>query len=77
MCKPTTRKSKGATDATPRAFVDLAKAFDYVNREALFTTFKKVGCPPILLDLTKSFHENLQGTAQVYGMISDHNPFPL
>ena len=59
------------------AFVDLTKAFDYVNREALFTTLKKVGCPPILLDLTKSFHENLQGTAQVYGMISDHNPFPL
>ena len=39
-------------------------------REALFTILKKVGCPPILLDLTKSFHENMQGTAQVDGMIS-------
>ena len=59
------------------AFVDLTKAFNYVNQEALFTILKKVGCPPILLDLTKSFHENMQGTAQVYGMISDQNPFPL
>ena len=25
-------------------FVDLTKAFDYVNREALFTIHKKVGC---------------------------------
>ena len=36
---------------------------------------KKVGCPPILLDLIKSFHENMQGTVQVNGMISE--PFPI
>ena len=54
--------------------VYLTKAFDYVNREVLFTVLKKVGCPPILLDLIKSFHENMQGTAQVDGMISE--PFP-
>ena len=47
------------------AFVDLTTAFDYVNREALFTILKKVGCPPI-----KSFHENMQGTAQVDGMLT-------
>ena len=57
------------------AFVDLTKAFDYVNREALFTILKKVGCPPALLDLIKSFHENMQGTAQVDVMISE--PFPI
>ena len=51
------------------AFVDLTKAFDYVNREAFFIILKKVGCPPILLDLIKSFHENIQGTAQVDGMM--------
>ena len=52
-----------------------SKAFDYVNREALFTIFKKAGCPPILLDLIKSFHENMQSTAQVDGMISE--PFHI
>ena len=57
------------------AFVDLTKTFDYVNREALFTFLKKVGCPPILLDLIKSFHEHMQGTAQVDGMVSE--PFPI
>ena len=59
----------------PVAFVDLTKAFDYVNQEVLFTILKKVGCPPVLLDLIKSFHENMQGTAQVDGMISE--PFPV
>ena len=57
------------------AFVDLTKAFDYVNRESLFTTLKKVGCPPILPDLIKLFHENMQGIVQVDGMISE--PFPI
>ena len=56
-------------------FVDFTKGFNYVNREALFTILKKVGCPPILLDLIKSFHENMQGTAQVDGKISE--PFPI
>ena len=56
-------------------FVDLIKAFDYVNREALFTILKKVGCPQVLLDFIKSFHENMQGTAQVDAMISE--PFPI
>ena len=42
-----------------------------MNREALFTILKKVGCPPILLALIKSFHENMQGTAHVDGMISE------
>ena len=56
-------------------FVDLTKAFDYVNREVLFTILKKVGCPPILLDLIKLFHEKRQRTAQVDGMISE--PFPI
>ena len=32
---------------------------------------KKVGCLPILFDLIKSFHENLQGTAQVDGIVSE------
>ena len=54
-----------------KAFGDLTKAFDYKNREALFTILKKVGCPPISLEL---FHENMQGTAQVDGMISEHFP---
>ena len=75
MCKTTTRHSKGATNATPRAFVDLTRALDYVNREALFNILKKFGCPPILLDLIKSVHENMQGTAQIDGIIS--KPFPI
>ena len=59
----------------PHSLCGSHKSFDYVIREALFTIFKNVGCPPNLLDLIKSFHENMQGTAQVNGMISE--PFPI
>ena len=36
-------------------FMDHTRAFDLVNREAPINVLKKVGCPPILLDLIKSF----------------------
>ena len=68
-------QNKGATYATPHGLcgshktreqqmplhVDLTKAFDCVNREAIFTILKK--CPPVLLDLIKSFHVNMQVNA--------------
>ena len=73
LTKRAWRTEEAFVDLT-KAFVDLTKAFDYVNREVLFTMLKKVGCTPILLDFIKSFHENLQGTAQVDGMISETFP---
>ena len=38
-------------------------------------SFRQRECPPILLDLIKSFQENMQDTTQVDGMISE--PFPI
>ena len=58
------------------ASVDLTKAFDYVNREALFAVLKKIiRCPPILFVLIKYFYKNMQGVAQVDGMI--YEPFSI
>ncbi|CAB3220155.1 unnamed protein product [Arctia plantaginis] len=40
------------------AFVDLNKAFD-----ALYAILLKVRCPPQLLSLIRSFHDNMKGSA--------------
>ena len=54
------------------AFVDLTKAFDTVNRKALYKVLKSIGCPPILLHLIVSFHENMEACVQYDGSISDY-----
>ena len=49
-------KSREQRETLYLAFVDLTKAFDFVDRASLFTVLKKLGCPPTLLALVKSFH---------------------
>ena len=44
------------------AFIDLTKAFDLVSRDGLFKILAKIGCPPTLLSIVKSFHDNMKGT---------------
>ena len=57
------------------AFIDLTKAFDLVSREGLFKLLPIIGCPPTLLNLIKSFHDNMKSTVQFDGNISD--PFDI
>ena len=57
------------------AFIDLTKAFDLVSRAGLFTLLQRIGCPPKLLRMIISFHENMKGTVQHDGSSSD--PFPI
>ncbi|KAI8515959.1 hypothetical protein Bbelb_067720 [Branchiostoma belcheri] len=44
-------------------FIDLTKAFDSINREALWTILTKLGCPKKFTTLVRLFHDNM--TAQV------------
>lgn len=44
------------------AFIDLTKAFDLVSRRGLFSILDRIGCPPKLLSILRSFHENQQCT---------------
>ncbi|XP_033099909.1 uncharacterized protein LOC117103460 [Anneissia japonica] len=43
------------------AFIDLTKAFDLISRDALFSVLERIGCPPILIGIIKSFHEKQLG----------------
>ena len=51
-------------------FIDLTKAFDLVSRDGLFKILPKIGCPPTLLSIIKSFHEDMQGIVQFDGNFS-------
>ena len=53
------------------AFIDLTKAFDLVSRDGLFVIQAKIGCPPTLLSIVKSFHDNMKGTVLYDGATSD------
>ncbi|XP_069196071.1 uncharacterized protein [Procambarus clarkii] len=53
------------------AFIDLMKAFDLVSRDGLFKMLHKIGCPPRLLIITRSFQENMKGTVVFDGLTSD------
>ncbi|XP_037801349.1 uncharacterized protein LOC119596256 [Penaeus monodon] len=44
------------------AFIDLTKAFDMVSRDGLFALLQRIGCPPKLLSLIVSFHQDMSGT---------------
>ena len=47
------------------AFIDLTKAFDLVSRDGLFKILAKIGCPPTLLSIVKSFHDDMKGNSFV------------
>ncbi|KAJ2944193.1 hypothetical protein O0L34_g18171 [Tuta absoluta] len=49
------------------AFVDLNKAFDTVSREGLYEVLRRVGCPPKLFNLVRSFHDNMNGSVMFDG----------
>ena len=57
------------------AFIDLTKAFDLVSIDGLFHILPKIGCPPKLQSMIKSFYTNMKGTVQFNG--SSSMPFDI
>ena len=57
------------------AFMDLTKAFDLVSRSGLFKILQKICCPPKLLAIITSFHQDMQSTVCFDGATS--NAFPV
>ena len=52
------------------AFIELTKAFDLVSRDGIFKILPKIGCPPRLLSIIRSFHEDMKGTVVFEGSTS-------
>eukprot|EP00914_Ancora_sagittata_P026922 GHVO01052848.1.p1 GENE.GHVO01052848.1~~GHVO01052848.1.p1 ORF type:complete len:179 (+),score=26.11 GHVO01052848.1:874-1410(+) len=52
------------------AFIDLTQSFDLVSRDDLFKLLPKIGCPPKLLSLTRSFYDDMMSKVQFEGNIS-------
>ena len=56
------------------AFIDLTKAFDLVSRSGIFSLLRKIGCPPHLLAVIRSFHEDMRSTVCYNGATSEAFP---
>lgn len=56
------------------AFIDLTKAFDLVSRSGLFKLLEKIGCPPHLLAVIASFHDDMHSTISFNGATSEAFP---
>ena len=54
-------------------FVDFRKAYDSVQRQALWCTLQKYGIPENLIALVRSFHEGMLATVTVHG--EESSPF--
>jgi len=52
-------------------FVDFTKAFDTVDRVALWRVLPKYGCSPKLLAIVKAFHIGMKATVSISGNNSD------
>ena len=57
-----------------QVFVDLTKAFDTVNIEALWIILGKIGCPPTFVNMFKQLHRNMKARVTFNGQLSDEIP---
>ena len=53
-----------------QVFVDLAKAFDTVNRAALWMILGKLGCPPRFVDILRQLHDDMKTHVCYNGTLS-------
>ena len=51
-------------------FIDLTKAFDMVNRQALWVILSKMGCPTKVVNLIRQFHDDMTGQVLSEGKAS-------
>ena len=57
------------------AFVDITETFHTVSREGLYLVYSKINCPPKLISRVRYFHQNIKGTVQFDGNLSE--PFDI
>ena len=52
-------------------FIDLTKAFDTINREALWTVLERIECLPKLVSMIRLFHDGMTGHILSSGNVTD------
>ena len=57
------------------AFIDIAKAYDSIQRELIWKALKKIGLPPLLIQMLKVIYESIECRVRVEGIDSD--PFTI
>ena len=62
VCRQLLEKSREQRVPISIAFIDLQKAFDTVNREALLEVVKRFGCPPIFVSMLRALHTGTVAT---------------
>ena len=55
-----------------QVFIDLTKAFDTVNRKALWLILGKLGCPEKLISILKLFHHDMKTMLNIGGKLAEH-----
>jgi len=50
-------------------FIDLRKAYNSVPREALWVALRKLGVPDTLIELIRSFHQDMKATIRLDGTL--------
>ena len=53
-------------------FIDLTKAFDTVNRQALWRILSKCGCPEKFINIVKQLHDDMVGSVSVHGETTEN-----
>lgn len=54
-----------------QVFIDLKKAFDTVNRQALWTILAKLGCPEKFVTMLQRLHDGMKAWVNVDGELTD------
>ena len=75
VCRQLLEKSSEQRVPISIAFIDLQKAFDTVNREALLEVVKRFGCPPIFVSMLRALHTDT--VASVAAGSDSSDPFAV
>ena len=55
-----------------QVFVDITKAFDSVNRDALWNILKRFGCPDHFVSILQAYHNGMEVAVNAGGLITEY-----
>lgn len=52
-------------------FIDLTKAYDSIDRETLWIVLARAGVPPKMINIIRSFHDDMRAAVRIDGKLSE------